>query len=169
MESFRRKQFDVATAGSGAARSPLGLKEGGFTIGGPLHKIEMDPVNQGDYKPRHKEAGSGDANHELATRNSAVQQIGETAGSVWHVLDENGSLSLAKLVEHVGGNRDVVMQAVGWLAREGKIDVARPSAAAWSHWFVNKGDRDRGQEQRVSYYYYSPNHGTPPTAFPTDI
>ena len=54
---------------------------------------------------------------------STVQQIGETAGSVWHALDEGGSLSLAKLVEHVGGNRDVVMQAVGWLAREGKIDI----------------------------------------------
>jgi winged helix-turn-helix protein DUF2582 len=55
---------------------------------------------------------------------SAVQQIGETAGAVWHALNENGSLSLNKLVEHVGGNRDVVMQAVGWLAREGKIEVA---------------------------------------------
>ena len=55
---------------------------------------------------------------------AAVQQIGEVAGSVWHALDESGSLSLAKLVERVGGNRDVVMQAVGWLAREGKIDIA---------------------------------------------
>ena len=55
---------------------------------------------------------------------SPVQQIGETAGAVWHALDEGGSLSLAKLVERVGGNRDVVMQAVGWLAREGKIDIA---------------------------------------------
>jgi hypothetical protein len=54
---------------------------------------------------------------------SAVQQIGETAGTAWHVLNENGPLSLAKLVENVGGNRDVVMQAVGWLAREGKIEI----------------------------------------------
>ena len=54
---------------------------------------------------------------------SAVQQIGETAGAVWHALNDKGSLSLAKLVERVGGNRDVVMQAVGWLAREGKIDI----------------------------------------------
>jgi hypothetical protein len=54
---------------------------------------------------------------------SAVQQIGETAGAVWHALSDNGSLSLAKLVERVGGNRDVVMQAVGWLAREGKIEI----------------------------------------------
>ncbi len=54
---------------------------------------------------------------------SAVQQIGETAGAVWHAVNENGPLSLAKLVERVGGNRDVVMQAVGWLAREGKIEI----------------------------------------------
>jgi len=55
---------------------------------------------------------------------SALQQIGETAGAVWHALNEHGSLSLAKLVERVGGNRDVVMQAVGWLAREGKIEIS---------------------------------------------
>lgn len=60
---------------------------------------------------------------ETLTMDSAVQQIGETAGAVWHALNENGSLSLAKLAERVGGNRDVVMQAVGWLAREGKIEI----------------------------------------------
>ena len=61
---------------------------------------------------------------ETLMMSSGVQQIGETAGAVWHVLNENGSLSLAKLVENVGGNRDVVMQAIGWLAREDKIDIA---------------------------------------------
>jgi winged helix-turn-helix protein DUF2582 len=61
---------------------------------------------------------------ETLTMDSALQQIGETAGAVWHALNENGSLSLAKLAERVGGNRDLVMQAVGWLAREGKIDIA---------------------------------------------
>ena len=61
---------------------------------------------------------------ETLTMSAAVQQVGETAGSVWRALDESGPLSLAKLVERVGGNRDVVMQAVGWLAREGKIDIA---------------------------------------------
>jgi hypothetical protein len=53
-----------------------------------------------------------------------LAQIGETAGTVWHALSENGPLSLAKLVDRVGGNRDVVMQAIGWLAREGKIDIS---------------------------------------------
>jgi hypothetical protein len=33
-------------------------------------------------------------------------------------------MSMAKLVERVGGNRDVVMQAVGWLAREDKLEIS---------------------------------------------
>jgi hypothetical protein len=52
-----------------------------------------------------------------------LQQIGETAGAVWHALRKHGPLSLAKLVETVGANRDVVMQAIGWLAREDKLDL----------------------------------------------
>jgi hypothetical protein len=60
---------------------------------------------------------------ETLLMSSPVQQIGETAGAIWHALNENGSLSYAKLVEQVGGNRDVVMQAVGWLAREGKVEI----------------------------------------------
>jgi DNA-binding GntR family transcriptional regulator len=54
---------------------------------------------------------------------SHVAQIGETAGIVWTQLNENGSLTMAKLVKAVGGPRDVVMQALGWLAREGKITI----------------------------------------------
>jgi hypothetical protein len=50
-----------------------------------------------------------------------VVHIGETAGLVWKVLAENGPLSMAKLVKAVGAQRDTVMQALGWLAREDKI------------------------------------------------
>jgi len=53
-----------------------------------------------------------------------VQEIGETAGNVWQALNKHGSMSVAKLVERIGGNRDVVMQAVGWLAREGKLEIS---------------------------------------------
>ena len=54
---------------------------------------------------------------------SHVALIGETAGAVWTILSENGPLSMAKLVKAVGGPRDVVMQALGWLAREDKISI----------------------------------------------
>ena len=36
---------------------------------------------------------------------------------------EDGPMSMAKLVQAVGGPRDVVMQALGWLAREDKICI----------------------------------------------
>lgn len=54
---------------------------------------------------------------------SATATIGETAGLVWHALKQSGPLSLAKLVEQAGKNRDLVMQAIGWLAREDKIQI----------------------------------------------
>jgi hypothetical protein len=53
----------------------------------------------------------------------SVATIGEVAGTVWRVLSENGPLSMAKLVKAVGEPRDLVMQAVGWLAREDKINI----------------------------------------------
>lgn len=59
-----------------------------------------------------------------STATSSIQAIGETAGVVWHALSSHGPLSLAKLVEQTGRNRDLVMQAVGWLAREDKIAIA---------------------------------------------
>ena len=52
-----------------------------------------------------------------------VDQIGETAGRVWHCLRESGPMSLSKLVKNIEAPRDVVLQAVGWLAREDKIDI----------------------------------------------
>ncbi len=52
---------------------------------------------------------------------SCVALIGETSGVVWKVLADKGPLSMAKLVKAVGEPRDTVMQALGWLAREGKI------------------------------------------------
>ena len=55
--------------------------------------------------------------------NCGVVLIGETAGDVWDVLTEWGPLSLAKLVKVVGKPRDMVMQAIGWLAREEKISI----------------------------------------------
>lgn len=67
------------------------------------------------------------ANSAPAQTVSCVNQIGETAGAVWKTLDKHGSMSLAKLVERVGGNRDVVMQAIGWLAREDKLEISETS------------------------------------------
>lgn len=59
-----------------------------------------------------------------ATNSSVLHQIGETAGAIWHTLSKNGPLSVAKLAESTSVNRDLFMQALGWLAREDKIDIS---------------------------------------------
>ena len=54
---------------------------------------------------------------------SAIGQIGETAGEIWHFLNENGPTSVSGLVNTIDAPRDLVMQGLGWLAREDKVDV----------------------------------------------
>lgn len=58
-----------------------------------------------------------------ATSVSCVEQIGEIAGVVWHALEKGGPMTQAKLIKEIDAPRDLVMQAVGWLAREGKVEI----------------------------------------------
>jgi len=53
-----------------------------------------------------------------------VGQIGETAGDIWHLLaEEREPISLAQVAKRIDQPRDIVMQAIGWLAREDKIHI----------------------------------------------
>jgi len=54
---------------------------------------------------------------------AGTDRIGEVAGHVWHCLSATDSASFAQLAKQVDAPRDLVMQAVGWLAREGKISI----------------------------------------------
>lgn len=52
-----------------------------------------------------------------------VEQIGVAAGHIWGALAENGELKLNQLVKRTPASRDIVMQAIGWLARENKVHI----------------------------------------------
>jgi hypothetical protein len=54
---------------------------------------------------------------------SCLAQIGETAGVIWQVLNAKGPVTIAKLVKEIGAPRGVVMQGLGWLAREDKVSI----------------------------------------------
>lgn len=54
---------------------------------------------------------------------SSVSQIGQVAGEIWHLLDRKGPMSIAKLCKEIEAPRDLAMQALGWLAREDKINI----------------------------------------------
>ncbi len=58
-----------------------------------------------------------------ATEVCPITQIGETAGAIWQTLSEKGPQTIARLIKEIEAPRDVVLQAVGWLAREHKIDI----------------------------------------------
>ncbi len=52
-----------------------------------------------------------------------IAHIGETAGKVWRLLDSDGPQTLAQLKKKVSGGADLVNYALGWLAREDKIEI----------------------------------------------
>jgi predicted ArsR family transcriptional regulator len=52
-------------------------------------------------------------------------QVGETAGKVWHLLKDDGPQTLAQLKKKLNSSSELVAFALGWLAREGKVDIVQ--------------------------------------------
>ena len=49
-------------------------------------------------------------------------QVGELAGEVWQLLANEGPLTLAQLKKKLAAQGELLSYALGWLAREDKID-----------------------------------------------
>ncbi len=60
-----------------------------------------------------------------------TQTIGETAGVVWQYLKDHGKSTLKAVEKGVDAPVDAVPMAVGWLAREGKVDVAQEKRSVY--------------------------------------
>lgn len=48
--------------------------------------------------------------------------VGYTAGNIWSLLEEYEQVSLSKVPKMLDEKDSVVYQAIGWLAREDKIN-----------------------------------------------
>jgi len=48
--------------------------------------------------------------------------IGAAAGAIWEYLDENGATSVSKVTKETGISKNEVQRAIGWLAKEGKLN-----------------------------------------------
>ena len=55
-----------------------------------------------------------------------ITEIGIAAGDIWHYLDEKGSVTLDQLANGIGKPRDLLLMSLGWLAREGHVNVQGP-------------------------------------------
>jgi hypothetical protein len=49
------------------------------------------------------------------------EDIGTAAGVVWGFLNDNGATSLTALTKGTDLPKELVLQAIGWLAREDKV------------------------------------------------
>jgi len=60
-----------------------------------------------------------------------IEEFGRNAGKVWSILNTQGPLSEAKLMNSSMLNENGLYAAVGWLARDGKIEtksILRPKS-----------------------------------------
>ncbi|MFB3924323.1 MAG: winged helix-turn-helix domain-containing protein [Terriglobia bacterium] len=53
-----------------------------------------------------------------------IGQIGETAGEVWRLLASEGPQSAAQLKKKLNPKGELLNMALGWLAREDKIELS---------------------------------------------
>lgn len=54
-----------------------------------------------------------------------INSIGEMAGKVWDALNTKGEMTTATLKTHLKGDAFLLPAAIGWLAREGKVQIAK--------------------------------------------
>ena len=54
-----------------------------------------------------------------------LEDIGSVAGAVWHHLEENNEATVTKLTRELGETERIILMAIGWLAREGKLDFEK--------------------------------------------
>jgi hypothetical protein len=60
-------------------------------------------------------------NNEIAV----AESIGHVAGEVWRLLEEGGPQTLSQLKKKLNGGSDLLEFAVGWLAREDKLEILK--------------------------------------------
>jgi hypothetical protein len=60
-------------------------------------------------------------------RSLSAEEIGHVAGDVWACLDRDGTQTIAAVKKAVGAPGDLVVAAIGWLAREDKLDFSGDS------------------------------------------
>ena len=68
-------------------------------------------------------------------------KIGETAGQIWKILKKKGEVNVAQLPKLLNEKSSLVYQALGWLAREDKIDYQIKAAKT----FVSLAESEKGK------------------------
>jgi hypothetical protein len=54
-----------------------------------------------------------------------IDSIGETAGKIWKFLNQHGEANLNQIKKNVKADANMILQAIGWLAREDKLVIEK--------------------------------------------
>jgi len=73
--------------------------------------------------------------------NSVKDKIGKTAGEIWKILKKKKEVNVAELPKLVNEKSALVYQAIGWLAREDKIEYQTKAAKT----FVSLAESEKGK------------------------
>jgi Mn-dependent DtxR family transcriptional regulator len=68
-------------------------------------------------------------------------KIGKTAGAIWKILKKKKELNVTELPKLLKEKSSLVYQALGWLAREDKIEYHTKAAKT----FVSLADSEKGK------------------------
>jgi hypothetical protein len=62
-----------------------------------------------------------------------MNEIGTIAGKIWETINAEGEVTVSKLLKLTDEKRDLVLMALGWLAREDKLEAeTRKNATFYS-------------------------------------
>ncbi len=68
-----------------------------------------------------------------------ITEIGFVAGDIWNYLDKNGESSFNKMLKYIDKPKDLVLMGLGWLAREGHVEVVRSGRNDFNVKLRNRG------------------------------
>ena len=115
--STEKKSKAAAKPAAAGSKSAKGVKAAKTVDGAPASAAEAN-------SPAPKKKSTAAAKTATPTRTITLEEIGVAAGEVWGALSNgNGDQTLATIKKSVDAPADLVLLALGWLAREDKLSI----------------------------------------------
>src|SRR5690242_4865553 len=90
----------------------------------PVQTKSAKPVKAEVVAPKARHSSQSDAAVARVPGVMSDVEIGHVAGDVWGILVRDGSLTVSAIKKAVPAPADLVLAAIGWLAREDKLEFS---------------------------------------------
>jgi hypothetical protein len=89
-----------------------------------ITRSDPAPVNSRSASAKGRQSSSARKPSPQIPRTLSNEDVGLVAGDVWQLLDKDGPQTVAAIKKAIGVPNDLVLAAIGWLAREDKLDFS---------------------------------------------